>query len=46
MISHEYNKNSRTIQITSEMIMENAINYNYHSIAWTYNESTIHLPAL
>ena len=33
MISPEYDKNSRTIQITSEVIVENAINYNYHSIA-------------
>ncbi len=44
MISHEYDKNSRAIQITPEAIVENAINYNCQSIAWTYNEPTIHLP--
>ena len=44
MISHEYNKNSRGIKITPEAIVENAINYNCQSIAWTYNEPTIHLP--
>lgn len=44
MISHEYDKNSRGIKITPEAIVENAINYNCKSIAWTYNEPTIHLP--
>ncbi len=44
MISHEYDKNSRHIKITPEAIVENAIYYNCQSIAWTYNEPTIHLP--
>ena len=44
MISHEYDKNSRGIKITPETIVKNAINYNCQSIAWTYNEPTIHLP--
>ena len=44
MISHEYYKNSRGIKITPEAIVENAVNYNCQSIAWTYNEPTIHLP--
>ncbi len=44
MISQEYDKYSRGIKITSEAIVENAINYNCKSIAWTYNEPTIHLP--
>ena len=44
MISHEYDKNSRGIKITPEAIVENAINYKCKSIAWTYNEPTIHLP--
>lgn len=44
MISHEYDKFSRGIKITPETIVENAINYNCKSIAWTYNEPTIHLP--
>ncbi len=44
MISHEYDKYSRGIKITPEAIVENAINYNCKSIAWTYNEPTIHLP--
>jgi pyruvate formate lyase activating enzyme len=44
MISHEYDKNSRGIKITSEAIVENALKYNCASIAWTYNEPTIHLP--
>ena len=44
MISHEYNKYSRGFKITSEAIVENALNYNCKSIAWTYNEPTIHLP--
>ena len=41
MISHEYD---RGIKITPEAIVENAIGYNCKSIAWTYNEPTIHLP--
>ena len=44
MISQEYYKNSRGIKITPEAIVENALNYNCKSIAWTYNEPTIHLP--
>ena len=44
MISHEYDINSRGIKITPEVIVENALNYNCKSIAWTYNEPTIHLP--
>ena len=44
MISHEYGKNSRQVKITPEAIVENALNYNCKSIAWTYNEPTIHLP--
>ncbi|WP_082706302.1 AmmeMemoRadiSam system radical SAM enzyme [Methanobrevibacter sp. YE315] len=44
MISHEYDKYSRGIKITPEAIVENALNYNCASIAWTYNEPTIHLP--
>ena len=44
MISHEYDKNSRGVEITSEAIVENALRYNCKSIAWTYNEPTIHLP--
>ena len=44
MISHEYDKNSRDIKITPEVIVENALRYNCKSIAWTYNEPTIHLP--
>ena len=44
MISQEYDKNSRGIKITPEAIVENALNYNCKSIAWTYNEPTIHLP--
>ena len=44
MISHEYDKNSRGIKITPEVIVENALRYNCKSIAWTYNEPTIHLP--
>ena len=44
MISHEYDKNSRHVKITPEAIVENALSYNCKSIAWTYNEPTIHLP--
>ena len=44
MISHEYENFSRGIKITPETIVENALNYNCKSIAWTYNEPTIHLP--
>ena len=44
MISHEYDKNSRDVKITPEAIVENALRYNCKSIAWTYNEPTIHLP--
>ena len=44
MISQEYDKFSRGIKITPEAIVENALKYNCASIAWTYNEPTIHLP--
>ena len=44
MISQEYDKYSRGIKITPEAIVENALRYNCKSIAWTYNEPTIHLP--
>ncbi|WP_406536965.1 AmmeMemoRadiSam system radical SAM enzyme [Methanobrevibacter sp.] len=44
MISHEYDKYSRGIKITPEAIVENALRYDCKSIAWTYNEPTIHLP--
>ena len=44
MISKEYDKYSRSIKITPEEIVKNAIKYNCKSIAWTYNEPTIHLP--
>lgn len=44
MISHEYENFRRGIKITPEAIVENAINYGCKSIAWTYNEPTIHLP--
>ncbi len=42
-ISQEYDY-SRGIKVTPEFIIENALNYNCKSIAWTYNEPTIHLP--
>lgn len=44
MISQEYDINSRAIKIMPENIVENAIKYDCRSIAWTYNEPTIHLP--
>ena len=44
MISQEYYNYSRGIKITPEVIVENALNNNCKSIAWTYNEPTIHLP--
>lgn len=44
MISHEYGDYSRGIKITPEAIVENALKYDCKSIAWTYNEPTIHLP--
>jgi pyruvate formate lyase activating enzyme len=44
MISQEYDMNSRSIKITPEAIVENALRYKCASIAWTYNEPTIHLP--
>ena len=44
MISQEFDKYSRGIKITPEVIVENALNYSCKSIAWTYNEPTIHLP--
>lgn len=44
MISQEFDKYSRGIKITPEAIVENAVNYGCKSIAWTYNEPTIHLP--
>ena len=42
-ISQEYDY-SRGIKVTPEAIVENALRYNCKSIAWTYNEPTIHLP--
>ena len=44
IISHEYEKFGNGIKILPETIVENAFNYNCKSIAWTYNEPTIHLP--
>jgi pyruvate formate lyase activating enzyme len=44
MISHEYDRFSQAIKITPETIVENALKYGCRSIAWTYNEPTIHLP--
>ena len=43
-ISHEYGKFGNGIKIQPETIIENALKYNCKSIAWTYNEPTIHLP--
>ena len=43
-ISQEYDKNSRSIKINPETIVDNAIRYGCKSIAGTYNEPTIHLP--
>lgn len=42
-ISHEYDY-SRGIKVTPADIVENALRYDCKSIAWTYNEPTIHLP--
>lgn len=44
IISHEYEKFCDGIKILPETIVENALKYNCKSIAWTYNEPTIHLP--
>lgn len=44
IISHEYENFRRGIKILPETIVENALKYNCKSIAWTYNEPTIHLP--
>lgn len=44
IISHEYEKFGNGIKIQPETIIENALKYNCKSIAWTYNEPTIHLP--
>ena len=44
IISHEYEKFGNGIKILPETIVENAVKYNCKSIAWTYNEPTIHLP--
>lgn len=44
IISHEYEKFGNGIKIMPETIVENALKYNCKSIAWTYNEPTIHLP--
>ena len=44
IISHEYEKFGNGIKIQPETIVENALKYNCKSIAWTYNEPTIHLP--
>lgn len=43
-ISHEFGEFSPSIKMLPETIVENAINYGCESIAWTYNEPTIHLP--
>lgn len=43
-ISQEYDLNARGIKILPETIVENAMDYGCKSIAWTYNEPTIHLP--
>lgn len=43
IISHEYEKFGNGIKILPETIVENALKYNCKSIAWTYNEPTIHL---
>ena len=44
MISQEFDGISDRIKILPETIVENALKYNCKSIAWTYNEPTIHLP--
>ena len=44
IISHEYEKFGNGIKILPETIVENALKFNCKSIAWTYNEPTIHLP--
>lgn len=44
IISHKYEKFGNGIKILPETIVENALKYNCKSIAWTYNEPTIHLP--
>lgn len=44
IISHEYEKFGDGIKILPETIVENALKFNCKSIAWTYNEPTIHLP--
>lgn len=44
MISQEFDKISDKFNILPETIVENAINQGCKSIAWTYNEPTIHLP--
>ena len=44
IISHEYENLRRGIKILPETIVENALKYGCQSIAWTYNEPTIHLP--
>ena len=44
MISQEYDKFSRGIEIMPESIVENALKHDCRSISWTYNEPTIHLP--
>ena len=40
----EFDKITNKIKILPETIVENALKYNCKSIAWTYNEPTIHLP--
>ena len=44
MISQEFDRISNRIKILPETIVENALKYDCKSIAWTYNEPTIHLP--
>lgn len=44
MVSKEFDKISDRLNILPETIVENAISQGCKSIAWTYNEPTIHLP--
>ncbi len=44
MISQEFDKISDRFNMLPETIVENAINQACKSIAWTYNEPTVHLP--
>lgn len=44
MISQNYDMLNNLIKITPELVVENAISSDCKSIAYTYNEPTIHLP--